>query len=302
MQVKSLFLEVEVTKSLSSNLLKRGYTVVKSEEKRVIDTNELIARKLERLRAVNNTRNEASEEGFTSGISATEIDVLFDEENPEEEAFIEGFAEAVPVYEGPSPEELIAQAGEEIAQMKQAAARELEAEKQRVLNEAKERGYKEGYDASMQELGRMQQELEAEKVRLEAWVEEQIDELEPRFIETITGIYEHVFRVDLKSYREILVFLITETLRKIDGTRDFIVHVSKDDYPYVGMQKKQILAAAGTANATIEIIEDVVLSKNECLIETSGGIFDCGLDTQLTELKKKLTLLSYERAAQNNEF
>ena len=30
-------------------------------------------------------------------------------------------------------------------------------------------------------------------------------------------------------------------------------------------------------------------------IETDGGIFDCGLGTQLSELKKRLMLLAYSR-------
>ena len=46
-------------------------------------------------------------------------------------------------------------------------------------------------------------------------------------------------------------------------------------------------------NATLEIVEDRTLNKNECLIETEDGIFDCSLSTQLTELKRKLQLLSY---------
>ena len=45
----------------------------------------------------------------------------------------------------------------------------------------------------------------------------------------------------------------------------------------------------------MEVIEDISLRKNECLIETEGGIFDCGLGTQLAELSRKLRLLSYEK-------
>ena len=100
--------------------------------------------------------------------------------------------------------------------------------------------------------------------------------------------------MELQSYREILAHLISSTLRKIDGSHDFMVHVSKDDYPYVSMQKKQITAQAASPNASVEIIEDMTLGKGECLIETEGGIFDCGLGTQLAELRQKLKLLSYE--------
>ena len=56
-----------------------------------------------------------------------------------------------------------------------------------------------------------------------------------------------------------------------------------------------ILSAGAVApNATVEIVKDITLGKGECLIETEGGIFDCGLGTQLSELRQKLKLLSYE--------
>ena len=125
--------------------------------------------------------------------------------------------------------------------------------------------------------------------------QQRMDELEPQFVETITGIYEHIFHVELHSYREILGYLISATMRKVEGSRSFIVHVSKEDFPFVSMQKKQIIAGAAIANCTVEMVEDSTLAKNECLIETEGGIFDCGLGTQLSELGQKLRLLSYEK-------
>ena len=60
------------------------------------------------------------------------------------------------------------------------------------------------------------------------------------------------------------------------------------------MQKKQFSGGAVAPNATVEIVNDITLGKGECLIETEGGIFDCGLGTQLSELRQKLKLLSYE--------
>ncbi|MCR5755338.1 MAG: hypothetical protein K6G30_11090, partial [Acetatifactor sp.] len=71
--------------------------------------------------------------------------------------------------------------------------------------------------------------------------------------------------------------------------------VSKEDYPYVSMQKKQIMVGVTVPNSTVEVVEDLTMTPNECLIETEGGIFDCGLGTQLTELSQKLRLLSYEK-------
>jgi flagellar assembly protein FliH len=70
------------------------------------------------------------------------------------------------------------------------------------------------------------------------------------------------------------------------------VKVSKADYPYV-LKYKEVLEKTVTKATNIEIIEDVTLSKNQCLIETDGGVFDCSLDVQLDNLTKTLKILSY---------
>ena len=61
------------------------------------------------------------------------------------------------------------------------------------------------------------------------------------------------------------------------------------------MQKKALTEGAVSGRGVVEIIEDVTLRKNECMIETDGGIFDCGLGTQLEGLTNKLKVLSFEK-------
>ena len=46
-------------------------------------------------------------------------------------------------------------------------------------------------------------------------------------------------------------------------------------------------------DANIDIVEDITMKTGDCMIETPGGIYDCGLGTQLGTLKNKLELLSY---------
>ena len=84
-------------------------------------------------------------------------------------------------------------------------------------------------------------------------------------------------------------------MREIDETKDFMLHVSPEDYKEVRAAKAMLTSESLVGNATVEIIEDMTLSKNECLIETGGGIFDCSLGTELEQLKKELKLLSYEK-------
>lgn len=285
---------------MSSNLLKQHFTYVKEEEKRVIDSNELVARKLSALLAAGT----GTEGGFLCGLNAQRLEGTFPEstEDGEEISPVIKAQPEEPAYEE-ERERLLQETHEEIERMRRDAQASLEQERQRVLAEAKEAGYREGTQRAQQEYRAKEQQLGQEQnLRLqqaEAEYQRQIDRLEPEFIDTLTGIYEHIFHVDLQNYREILVFLIGSTLRKAEGGKDFIVHVSSEDYPYVSMQKKQLASAASAPGAVVEVIEDVAVGKNECLIETNNGIFDCGLETELQELTKKLKLLSYERPAEN---
>ena len=176
----------------------------------------------------------------------------------------------------------------------QEARAQAEAEKQSVLEQAKTRGLQEAEAAAAQMETKRAAEFQKKTASLEAEYQKKMDELEPQFVDTITGIYEHIFHLDLHSYREVLCYLIASTMRRTEDSKSFLIHVSKEDYPYVSMQKKQIMSEAASPNSTVEIIEDQTLGKGECMIETEIGIFDCGLGTQLSELRQKLKLLSYE--------
>lgn len=286
--MRSSFPEAEVTRSLSSNLLKKGFTKLSEDDARVIDTNELVAKRIRELSA---KMQKESNTGFVSGLAADKVEAPVTDPEEEKTEF--------------TPSGNVIKAGEDIQKLKEDA----EAEAQKIVEDARAqaesilqdaRSQAEAERADIQEAARRQgqQEAQAEADRTEAAREaeyqKRLDELEPEFVDTITGIYEHIFHVDLHSYREVLCYLISTTMRKSEDNRSFLIHVSKEDYPYVSMQKKQISAGAVAPNATVEIVKDITLGKGECLIETEGGIFDCGLGTQLSELRQKLKLLSYE--------
>ena len=244
------------------------------------------------------------EDGFSQGLSAVILDNLTEDLENGREASAAAQEEEINRQGGQViqeareraerlAEEMKQQAQFEIENMKKEAADRLTVERERILMETRELGYQDGLDEGKKEIDAIRQELAAQRRQLEAQYDSLIENLEPQFIDTLTGIYEHIFHVELSDYRDIVVHLIADTLRKTDGAKDYIVHVSKEDYPYVSMQKKQLMA--GTGASLLEVVEDITLSKNQALIETDGGIYDCSLGTQLHELGKKLRLLSYEK-------
>ena len=42
----------------------------------------------------------------------------------------------------------------------------------------------------------------------------------------------------------------------------------------------------------LDIVLDPLLDEKQCMIETDGGLFDCGMDTQMRNLTKDIKSLS----------
>lgn len=293
------------------NLYKAGWVRVDGEEKCVIDSNSIVAERIEEwenLRRANAAAMPAfDEEGgegepeFVSGIEGEELDALFTDG--------EGGGSVIKAGDVAGPdlaqiqaeaeeeaERIIAEARAQALEIAAQARRDADIARANAVEEGTRQGYDEGYARGLSEVDGMKQELAEKKRQLEAEFDELLEDLEPRFIDTITDVYSHIFGVDLMDNRDILVHLIDSTLRKVESSRTFIVHVSAEDYPHVNMQKQALVEGAVAGRGLIEIIEDIALGKGDCLIETDGGIFDCGVGTQLEELTKKLRVLSYEKA------
>lgn len=303
-------------------------------ETKVIDNNELANQKLEKLKEemeMEFSKTVDSPSDFREGLTPEEIAAIVD-------AGFNGEGgmgnESGNVIKNPS--QAMEEAEAEIEEMKRQAQEEIEQMKQEAMfsiNEAKETARKEGFDKGQEEgylegreLGyqqgkeegviegtaegqhsfdAMKQELREEYDALENELEEKyykkIDDLEPKFMNTLNAIYQHIFQIDMSKNRDIIIHLISQTMRNIEGDNGYLIHVSGEDYPYVNIQKKELVAGCGIAPENVEIIEDATLGRNECMIETGGGVFDCSLGTELSSLNDELMMLAFGSNAQDNK-
>ena len=292
---------------MSKNVYKSSWVRVSDEEKCLVDSNSRLEERIaqwETLRRTNESampQYDGSDEGeaaeFVSGIGGEEIDALFDD-GDRSNVIKAGAEEAGPDLEAIRAEaqEILDSAQAQADEMIRNAQAEIEVQRRQAQDAGNKQGYNEGYQQGLSEVDDMKRALMEEKRQLEQEFEQLVEELEPEFIDTITAVYNHIFSVDLADNRDILVHLIDSTLRQVESSRTFIVHVSKDDYPYVNQQKQALTEGATAGKGIVEIIEDLALIQGACLIETDGGIFDCGIDTQLQELTNKLRVLSFEKS------
>ncbi len=274
--------------------------MVNTDEVRVIDSNKTIEEKMVLTEAPEPEAmayQPVSFDGEDTPVDA--MDMLFSEGIDAETVQVEQavFGQEQLQAAQAQADEILAQAQMQAEEIRQQAQVMAEQDARAAYENAKKQGMQDGYQEGLQKAN-----AEAEAVRREYAQKEQellrqynekLEEMEPHLMQQLTAVYEHVFDVELSQYRNILQHLITNTLRSVEMSDHYLIHVSEQDYSYVSMQKAQIIEDGCVKNATLEIVEDRTLGKNECLIETEDGIFDCSLSTQLTELKRKLQLLSY---------
>ena len=277
---------------MSSNLLKGGMVNITQEGSRIIDANALIA---ERIGSLMKELKEPENEGFTEGLRVEEADIsalLSDPEEGQEEELPEGLS----VEDAEDRARTIVQEARDAAsEILQEAITQAETEAETIRQKAREDGYLEGSQKAEREFHKLEKELKEKERELEKQYDALVADLEPKFVDTLSGIYEHLFRVELGSHRDVLLYLIGDCMRGAEGSKSFQIRVSKEDYTYISTKKAGLLEAAGAGEAELEILEDPNLSRNGCIIRTENGIMDCSLQTQLEELNKKLRLLAYEK-------
>lgn len=283
---------------MSNNLLKGSFTRLNTDNVRVIDSNSLLLSKMkaepEKKQKGMMLTAEPDADGFARGIATDVVNVEPSEEIEEADLKAMEVTPAEEACDGPSPEELIEEANAQIAQMKAEAQEAARQEAEQIKETARQQGYREGSEKAERELREKEKALSDKQSRMEQEFEEKVSALEPQLADTLAGIYEYIFRVDLSPYQDIVTYLVTSALKKSGESKSCIVHVSKEDYPNVSSRKEEMTKGL-PSGLQVDIIEDITLGKNEALIETDGGIIDCGLGTQLTELGRKIRLLAYEK-------
>ncbi|WP_026515783.1 FliH/SctL family protein [Butyrivibrio sp. MC2021] len=293
-----------------SNLFKGMFVNYDNSEARVIDSNELANKKIEAAKEAEIRRQRAQmaqEEGYEEGyegenfIPGIEMEQL--SQLTEDQSMLGDFSEPQEPTDNQFDMEAmqaeidfkLQQAQEQADMIIQQAHADAEQFRQQAMEQGRQEGYEAGYQEGVAAAEALKEEIENQRGDLEKEYQQIVDELEPEMVDVITQIYEHVFNVDLREDKEIILHLLKSTLSRIEPGNNLIVHVSSDDYDEIMDHKDDIDACITSPNTTMEIIEDSLLKENECMIESDSGVFDCSLGVELSEVSRKLKLLSFDR-------
>ena len=300
-----------------SNLVKSNWVILHENDTLMIDNNSLSDERIhefqeeeERKKKVSETMSqEEMADAFDEGLPARQVEILHPDENNEGEESSEGTEEDTSnlLLDEKTIDSAESKRIEETSQrfFSTETSPEDQVQAKMILQDAqtqadqivadangKAAGLKQGEDEVR---AKIEEELEKRKKELTANYEKQISSIEPEMVDTLTRIYEHVFHVNFGKDKAIVLHLLQSALSRLDSNQGFIVHVSSDDYDEIMDEKETLRQCITNPNATMDLIEDTMLKAGECMIETEGGIFDCSLGTELSELSRKLRLLSFDR-------
>lgn len=288
-----------------SNLFKAGFVNYDSSDAFVIDSNELANKKIEAFRELElnkqrelmaedeESQEEVTDEDFVPGIDMEQLSQL-----TEDQGMLGSFPD--PQFDMEAMQAEIDLKLQQAQEQADAIIQDAQAQADSIISQAQEEGHRQGYEAGYQEgvaaAESLKAEIEQQRGDLEAEYQQIVDGLEPEMVDVLTQIYEHVLGIELRDDKGIILHLLKSTLSRIEPGNNLIVHVSSDDYDDVIDEKDALDACITSPSTTMEIIEDPLLKENECMIESDSGIFDCSLGVELSELSRKLKLLSFDRA------
>lgn len=171
------------------------------------------------------------------------------------------------------------------------AKQQAQAMMEQAMEEGRDQGYQEGFAQGMQECGERQAELEAEHSRFMAELDEQRAQMEVELVDVICEVVDKTFNVMFSDNKELVLHLVDNALLNIENSRTFLIRVNEKNRDFLQENKEVLMERVGS-DAQLDIIMDPLMDDSACMIETDGGIFDCGMDVQMRNLTKSLKALS----------
>ena len=273
-----------------SNLLKRGTTTI--SEERIIDYNELIKLKLKNIANDRENHGNVDADGFVNGLKADVVEQLLtgsdeDGETAQSQEDVNNQIAAALEEANEQAQTIRDEANEVLAQA------HMEARK--IIEDAKRTGYEQGaqnareeYNAKADELAR---DYEAKKAQLEKEYNDMEAAMEPELVETITEVFKKITYTVAEDNKDIIIGLINGVMKNTDISNEFIIKVSPEDYKFLVNNQGKIYCSV-SKEVTMDIVEDATMKKNQCIIESDTGVYDCSLDIELNNLIEDIKLLS----------
>lgn len=276
-----------------SNVLKQYFVADDKPKKFIINNNRQVEKRLEEHAKELVKHQFAPFDDNEDSYDMSDNDEFVDESG---DGFVDGISAEVieEVDYSAEKERILKEANDEAAQILENAKKEAEAlladansQASALFDEQKAKGYEDGMSQSQSEILdqklALDEEYNARKNELEVEHENFSRQLESDLIDAIIQVFNKVFHIQFDEKKDILLHLVKNTISKVEVGKEFRIHVAQANYKFMLLHIDEIRERIGN-DVEIEVVNDAALEPSDCRIETSFGVFDCGIDMELNNL------------------
>lgn len=286
-----------------SNLYKGSTVVCDNKDKKLVDSNKIISEKIVKIKEAFEKKqlNDSAEDGFTLGIDAEHVERLLEDENEHEVAAdamseehmkrINEKAENILENAKKMAEQIVADAKIKADSIVEEGMKEAGENMRKAVEEGKNKGYEEGVELGERELESRKEELEQYRLKLDREYDDRIKKMEPELVDVLLKIFSEVTKVLAVDKKDLILALVNSVMSGTEVSKNYIIKTNREDAQFLRDNKDRIQGSVGR-DITIEIVEDPTMKRNQCLIDTDLGIYDCSLDIQLENLIDNIKILA----------
>ncbi len=164
---------------------------------------------------------------------------------------------------------------------------EANAEAARVVEEAINKGYDEGYAQAMASV-RQEQELQQRQVEdvvmaLRSAKDGIYSQIEDSVLDLSLFIAGHIMKMELDRTDETFINIVRDTLSKVQHQNNIVIKVSKAEYERIFADQSAEISEE-LKNSGVEVKQDLSLQSGDCVVETEYGNINSGVRTQLKRM------------------
>lgn len=233
----------------------------------------------------------------TIHIKPIQINYLDEEESREEKEIdfkllqIEKEKERIIQEAKEQAKEIILQSQKQAEEQLAAKRIEIERERELLLQEAYQKGFQqgltEGRDSGKNEfVDLIKQANQVVSLAKEAY-EEHLQNSEATILDVALTVAEKIVQTSLLEERERFLPIVKQAIKEAQFQHEIQIHVNPCFYELL-ISEKQELESLFPKPVQCFIYPNHELPENACLIESEMGRIDASIDTQLSEMKKKL--------------
>lgn len=177
------------------------------------------------------------------------------------------------------------------------AKEQWENEKKVLIEEAKAKGYSDGFEQGRQESLKDYQAMLTEANAMTSLAtqdyHQQLHQAEQDILSLAVHISKKILHQELSEHPESFLSLVSQAIKEVKEQPMISLYLHPNEYQMVIQQKSELNQVLGE-QAGLAIYIDYKLNPGSCMIEHLSGQIDASIDTQLHEIKAHLLALKAE--------